>query len=78
MIARHVAFTKQRVRRRRFSTTLADQPFVKVMPRDYKRVLQAEAKARAENREPDSPSSSAVFNRARGRRSGESLSLVIF
>ena len=26
--------------------------FVKVMPRDYKRVLQAEAKARAESREP--------------------------
>tara|TARA_B100001765_G_C19413381_1_gene297724 strand:- start:195 stop:803 length:609 start_codon:yes stop_codon:yes gene_type:complete len=27
--------------------------FVKVMPRDYKRVLQAEAKARAESREPE-------------------------
>jgi glutamate synthase (ferredoxin) len=26
--------------------------FVKVMPRDYKRVLQAEARARAEDREP--------------------------
>ena len=27
--------------------------FVKVMPRDYKRVLQAEATARAESREPE-------------------------
>jgi glutamate synthase domain-containing protein 3 len=26
--------------------------FVKVIPRDYKRVLQAEARARAESREP--------------------------
>ena len=34
-------------------TTLAKRPFVKVMPRDYKRVLMAEAKARAENREPE-------------------------
>ncbi len=27
--------------------------FVKVMPRDYKRVLAAEARARAESREPE-------------------------
>jgi glutamate synthase (ferredoxin) len=32
--------------------TVAPQ-FVKVMPRDYRRVLQAEAKARAESREPE-------------------------
>ena len=32
---------------------LTEQPFVKVMPRDYKRVLLAEAKARSEKREPD-------------------------
>jgi glutamate synthase domain-containing protein 3 len=30
----------------------AEEQFVKVMPRDYKRVLQAEARARAEHREP--------------------------
>ena len=38
---------------KRIQATLADQPFVKVMPRDYKRVMLAEAKARAENREPE-------------------------
>ena len=32
---------------------LETRPFVKVMPRDFKRVLQAEAKARAEHREPE-------------------------
>ena len=31
---------------------IEDGSLVKVMPRDYKRVLQAEAKARSENREP--------------------------
>ena len=36
---------------KRIQATLADQPFVKVMPRDFKRVQRAEAKARAENRE---------------------------
>ena len=30
----------------------AKERFVKVIPRDYKRVLLAEAKARAESREP--------------------------
>ena len=38
---------------RRSSSRSTSQPFVKVMPRDYKRVLKAEAKARAEHREPD-------------------------
>ena len=52
LVTRHVVFTEQRVCGG-FSATLADQPFVKVMPRDYKRVLLAEAKARAENREPE-------------------------
>ena len=52
MIARHVMFTNSAYAQDD-SATLADQPFVKVMPRDYKRVLLAEAKARAENREPD-------------------------
>jgi glutamate synthase (ferredoxin) len=33
-----------------WATTLPK--FVKVMPRDYRRVLQAQAKAAAENREP--------------------------
>ena len=32
--------------------TATQRKFVKVMPKDYKRVLQAEAKARAESREP--------------------------
>ena len=30
----------------------ARRRFVRVMPRDYKRVLQAEARARAESRQP--------------------------
>jgi glutamate synthase (ferredoxin) len=53
VIARHVRHTgstyaadllKQWTRTRRL--------FVKVMPRDYKRVMQAEARARSEDREP--------------------------
>jgi glutamate synthase domain-containing protein 3 len=52
MIAKHIAFTGSAYAKR-IQATLADQPFVKVMPRDYKRVLLAEAKARAENREPE-------------------------
>ncbi|MGH9148126.1 MAG: glutamate synthase-related protein, partial [Vicinamibacterales bacterium] len=32
--------------------TATQRKFVKIMPKDYKRVLQAEAKARAESREP--------------------------
>jgi glutamate synthase (ferredoxin) len=53
LIARHVAATRSRYG----ATILADwatlQPkFVKVMPKDYKRVLAAEARARHEGREP--------------------------
>ncbi|HKY23501.1 MAG TPA: glutamate synthase large subunit [Vicinamibacterales bacterium] len=52
LVTRHVAFTKSA-----YAATILDslsrQPFVKVMPRDYKRVLLAEAKARAEHREAD-------------------------
>ena len=49
MIARHIMFTSS-AHAKRILATLADQPFVKVMPKDYKRVMRAEAKARAENR----------------------------
>jgi glutamate synthase domain-containing protein 2/glutamate synthase domain-containing protein 1/glutamate synthase domain-containing protein 3 len=52
MIARHVAFTKSTYAAN-ILDTLGDRRFVKVMPRDYKRVLMAEAKARAESREPE-------------------------
>jgi glutamate synthase (NADPH) large chain len=52
MITRHVALTKSAYAAN-ILDTLSRQPFVKVMPRDYKRVLLAEAKARAEDREPD-------------------------
>jgi glutamate synthase (NADPH/NADH) large chain len=52
MIARHVAFTKSAFASN-ILDRLSDQPFVKVMPRDYKRVRQAEARARAESREPE-------------------------
>jgi glutamate synthase domain-containing protein 3 len=51
MIAAHIEFTGSAYAKQ-IQATLADQPFVKVMPKDYKRVKQAEAKARAENREP--------------------------
>jgi glutamate synthase domain-containing protein 3 len=51
LITRHVQFTNSS-HARAILATLARRPFVKVMPRDYKRVLLAEAKARAENREP--------------------------
>jgi glutamate synthase domain-containing protein 3 len=52
LIARHIMFTNSAFAKR-IQATLADQPFVKVMPRDFKRVQKAEAKARAENREPE-------------------------
>ena len=52
MIARHVEFTGSGYARK-ILDRLAHHRFVKVMPRDYKRVLLAEAKARAEQREPD-------------------------
>ena len=54
LVGRHVELTGSTRGRR----LLADWPacrarFVKVMPRDYKRVLAAEARARAESREPE-------------------------
>jgi glutamate synthase (NADPH) large chain len=52
MIERHVLFTSSAYAAG-ILAKLSNQPFVKVMPRDFKRVLQAEAKARAESREPD-------------------------
>ena len=52
LIAKHIVFTNSAYAKR-IQATLASQPFVKVMPRDYKRVQLAEAKARAENREPE-------------------------
>jgi glutamate synthase domain-containing protein 3 len=51
MIERHIQYTNSAYAARILSD-LEAQPFVKVMPRDYKRVLHAEAKARAEQREP--------------------------
>ena len=54
LVARHVQLTgstwAQMVLDRRGTP---DGHFVKVMPRDYKRVLAAEARARAESREPE-------------------------
>ena len=52
LVTRHVAFTKSAYAAP-ILESLTSHPFVKVMPRDYKRVLNAEAKARAEHREPD-------------------------
>jgi glutamate synthase domain-containing protein 3 len=52
MIARHIVFTNSS-HASKILDTLSRQPFVKVMPRDFKRVLNAEAKARAEAREPN-------------------------
>jgi glutamate synthase (NADPH/NADH) large chain len=52
MITRHVAFTDSAYAAM-ILDTLNLQAFVKVMPRDYKRVLLAEAKARSESREPE-------------------------
>ena len=50
MITRHVQFTNSSYAKAILST-LASRPFVKVMPRDYKRVQAAEAAARAEGRD---------------------------
>ena len=52
MIERHIEYTKSSYAAR-ILAELESRPFVKVMPRDFKRVLQAEAKARAEHREPE-------------------------
>jgi glutamate synthase (NADPH/NADH) large chain len=53
LVGRHVQYTESALGAR----VLADwavrrRQFVKIMPRDYRRVLAAEAKARAEDREP--------------------------
>ena len=54
LLTRHAELTGSPVARRlldRWDRTRTE--FVKVMPRDYKRVLEAEARARAESREPE-------------------------
>ncbi len=53
LIRRHVDYTGSAYARTILADWIDVQPrFVKVMPRDYKRVLLAEARARAEGREP--------------------------
>src|SRR5688572_27041299 len=53
LIARHVAATGSEYAAKILADWAALQPkFVKVMPKDYKRVLAAEARAREEGREP--------------------------
>jgi glutamate synthase (ferredoxin) len=53
LVVRHVAATGSTYARRILDDWIALQPrFVKVMPKDYKRVLAAEARARSEGREP--------------------------
>jgi glutamate synthase (ferredoxin) len=53
LIRRHVAYTGSTYANRFLDDWIAVQPrFVKVMPKDYKRVLAAEARARTEGREP--------------------------
>tara|TARA_Y100000758_G_scaffold270043_1_gene211844 strand:+ start:215 stop:2737 length:2523 start_codon:yes stop_codon:yes gene_type:complete len=54
LLARHVELTGSTVAQELLTQwNETSSRFVKVMPRDYKRVLQAEAKARAESREPE-------------------------
>jgi glutamate synthase (ferredoxin) len=53
LIERHVAHTGSTYARRMLAGWIDVRPrFVKVMPRDYRRVLAAYARARAEGREP--------------------------
>ncbi len=53
LIGRHVRHTGSDYAARIVADWIGTQPrFVKVMPRDYKRVLEAEAKAKSEGREP--------------------------
>jgi glutamate synthase (NADPH) large chain len=53
MLRRHVRYTNSGRAMRLLTDWLEEHArFVKVIPRDYKRVLLAEARARAENREP--------------------------
>ena len=54
LLARHAELTGSNVARRLLRDwRQTRRRFVKVMPRDYKRVLQAEARARAESRQPE-------------------------
>jgi len=53
MLRRHVHYTNSGRAVRLLADWIEEHPrFVKIIPRDYKRVLLAEARARAENREP--------------------------
>jgi glutamate synthase (NADPH) large chain len=53
LIRRHAAYTGSVYAARFLADWIGVQPrFVRVMPRDYQRVLLAEARARAEGREP--------------------------
>jgi glutamate synthase (ferredoxin) len=53
LLARHVRYTGSTLAAELLKQWgRAKKTFVKVMPRDYKRVLQAEARARSEDREP--------------------------
>jgi len=53
LIARHVELTGSTYAAKILDDWIALQPkFVKIMPKDYKRVLAAHARARAEGREP--------------------------
>jgi glutamate synthase (ferredoxin) len=53
LITRHIRYTGSSYAERILRQWKTSQKrFVKVMPRDYKRVLQAEARARSEDREP--------------------------
>jgi glutamate synthase domain-containing protein 3 len=53
LVRRHVEHTGSTYAARILETWIDQQPrFVRVMPRDYKRVLLAEARAKAEGREP--------------------------
>lgn len=54
LVNRHVELTNSTLGQKVLDHwTLFRRQFVKVMPRDYKRVLAAEARARAESREPE-------------------------
>ena len=53
LIERHVSLTGSAMGRRVLEAwALSERQFVAVMPRDFKRVKAAEAKARSESREP--------------------------
>ncbi len=53
LISRHIGYTKSDYAARILADWVSMQPrFVKIMPKDYKRVLLAEARARAEGRMP--------------------------